>query len=111
MTGLDSVEQTDDMAKELNDRFGPLPVEVQNLLYAVKLKALGHKAGVESISTNDDIVTIRLFPGLQFNRQKLDPILQVRRQNWNYPDYYQSQDGWAMTGKRFWKILLSLFYN
>ncbi len=70
LTGLTSAEQTDDMAKELNDRFGPLPPEVRNLLYVLKLKALGHKAGVESISTDGTTVTLRLLPGLQVDRQK-----------------------------------------
>jgi transcription-repair coupling factor (superfamily II helicase) len=74
LTGLSSVDRAEDMAKELNDRFGPLPPEVRNLLYVIKLKALGQKTGVESISTNGDTVTIRLFPGLQTNRQKLIPF-------------------------------------
>jgi transcription-repair coupling factor (superfamily II helicase) len=74
LTGLSSVDRAEDMAKELNDRFGPLPPEVLNLLYVIKLKALGQKTGVESISTNGDTVTVRLFPGLQTNRQKLIPF-------------------------------------
>jgi transcription-repair coupling factor (superfamily II helicase) len=76
LTSLETVEQTDDLAKELGDRFGPLPIEVKNLLFVVKLKSLGKKAGVESISTNNNIVTIRLLAGLQFNRQKLIPMLR-----------------------------------
>jgi transcription-repair coupling factor (superfamily II helicase) len=71
LTGLTTVEQVDDIARELNDRFGFLPVEVQNLLYVVKLKAIATKAGIETISTNGDIITIRLLSGLQTNRQKL----------------------------------------
>ena len=31
LTGITTVEQTDELAKELNDRFGPLPTEVQEL--------------------------------------------------------------------------------
>jgi transcription-repair coupling factor (superfamily II helicase) len=74
LTGLTLVEQVNDLTKELNDRFGSLPEEAQNLLYAVKLKTLGAKVGVESVSTNDNIITIRILPGLQFNRQKLIPF-------------------------------------
>jgi transcription-repair coupling factor (superfamily II helicase) len=51
-----------------------MPVEVQNLIFVVKLKALGIRSGVEAISTNDDIITVRLFPGMQPNRQKLIPF-------------------------------------
>ena len=74
LTTLNSLEQVEDLSKELDDRFGPLPEETQNLLYVVRLKVLGVRVGVESISTNDYVVTIRLFPGLQFNRQKLLPF-------------------------------------
>ena len=71
LTETKSIEQAEDMAKELSDRFGALPIEVKNLLYIVKLKAQGSKAGVESLSTNDTTVTIRLLPGLNVDRQKL----------------------------------------
>jgi len=74
LTGVNKTEQADDLAKELGDRFGPLPETVKNLIYAIRLKILASSAGVESISTNDNIVTVRIFPGLQFNRQKLVPM-------------------------------------
>ena len=44
------------------------------MLDIVRIKCLGSKSGVEAISTNESIVTIRLLPGLQFNRQKLVPF-------------------------------------
>jgi transcription-repair coupling factor (superfamily II helicase) len=71
LTAITTVEQTDDLAKEINDRFGPLPAEVQNLIEVVRIKCLAANSGVEAISTNESIVTIRIWPGLQFNRQKL----------------------------------------
>jgi transcription-repair coupling factor (superfamily II helicase) len=74
LTGLSTLEQIEDIAKELSDRFGALPSEIQNLLYALKLKSLGAKASIESISTNENVVTIRLFSGLRLNRQRLIPF-------------------------------------
>jgi transcription-repair coupling factor (superfamily II helicase) len=41
--------QVRDMARELEDRFGPLPEAVTNLLEVVRLKGLAITAGVESI--------------------------------------------------------------
>jgi transcription-repair coupling factor (superfamily II helicase) len=41
--------QVRDMARELEDRFGPLPEPVTNLLEVVRLKGLAIAAGVESI--------------------------------------------------------------
>lgn len=71
ITGLNDITEAEDLGQELSDRFGKLPVEVSNLLYIVKIKALCLKAGIESISTNDDLVTIRILPGLQYKRENL----------------------------------------
>ncbi len=73
---LDRVEQIEGMAQELSDRFGTLPPEVTNLLYAVKIKVLATRAGIESISTEHSQIVLRLFEGLQFNKQQLEPILK-----------------------------------
>ncbi len=47
--GLASDEETDAMAAELVDRFGPLPGEVDNLLAVVSLKRACREAGVEKL--------------------------------------------------------------
>jgi transcription-repair coupling factor (superfamily II helicase) len=74
LTAVHKLEQVSDISTELIDRFGPLPPEAQNLLFVVRLKALGANMGVESIATNEDVITIRLFPGLTVNKQKLIPL-------------------------------------
>jgi len=63
---LDKLEQIEAIAEELNDRFGALPAEVKNLLYAVKVKVLAAKAGIESISTEEGQIVARLFDGMKF---------------------------------------------
>ncbi len=67
---LDKVEQIEDMAQEFSDRFGALPAEVENLLYAVKIKILAAKAGIESITTEDGQIVLRLFEGMKFTPQQ-----------------------------------------
>ncbi|MBA7690046.1 Transcription-repair-coupling factor [subsurface metagenome] len=62
------------MAHEFSDRFGSLPPEVKNLLYAVKIKTLAARAGIESISTEHGQIILRLFQGMQFDKQKLEPV-------------------------------------
>ena len=47
--GLTSDAETEAMAAELVDRFGPLPGEVENLLSVVTLKRLCRDAGVEKL--------------------------------------------------------------
>jgi transcription-repair coupling factor (superfamily II helicase) len=74
LTALTSTEQVDDLAREIKDRFGPVPLEARNLLFVIRLRCLGAKAGIESFSTNDNTVTLRLFPGVQIQRAKMFPF-------------------------------------
>jgi len=73
---LEKVEQVEALAQEFSDRFGALPPEVKNLLYAVKVKALAAKAGIESIATEEGQIILRLFEGMKFDKQKLEPFLK-----------------------------------
>jgi transcription-repair coupling factor (superfamily II helicase) len=63
---LGRVEQVEEMAQEFSDRFGSPPPEVKNLLYAVRVKILAAKAGIESISTEEGQIILRLFEGMKF---------------------------------------------
>lgn len=73
---LDKMEQVEALAQEFDDRFGPLTPEVENLLYAVRIKLLAARAGIESITTEHGQIVLRRFQGMPFNRQNLEPILR-----------------------------------
>jgi len=73
---LEEVEQVGALTQEFSDRFGTPPLEVENLLYAVKIKALAAQAGIESISTQDGQIILRLFHGMQLDKRKLEPFLK-----------------------------------
>ena len=60
---LTSTKQVDDMAEEFQDRFGPLPPQVKNLLYAVKVKILAVEAGIQSIATENGQLVVKLVEG------------------------------------------------
>ncbi len=70
------MEQVEALAQEFGDRFGTPPPEVRNLLYALRIKILASKAGIESISTEERQIVLRRFQGTQFDKQKLEPILK-----------------------------------
>jgi transcription-repair coupling factor (superfamily II helicase) len=53
------VEEVEDVAREFQDRFGPLPEPVENLLYIVKIKVLAARAKVSSISTQGRQIVIK----------------------------------------------------
>jgi transcription-repair coupling factor (superfamily II helicase) len=76
---VDRLEQIDILVQELADRFGTPPREVENLLYAVKIKVLGAKAGIESITMEEGQIVLRRFEGMRFDRQKLEPYLRGLR--------------------------------
>ncbi|MGB2815046.1 MAG: TRCF domain-containing protein, partial [Dehalococcoidales bacterium] len=73
---VEEVGQIEPLAQEFRDRFGALPGEVQNLLYAVRIKLLAAQAGVESVTTEHGQIIIRRFEGLPFDRQKLEPVIR-----------------------------------
>jgi transcription-repair coupling factor (superfamily II helicase) len=50
----------DDMEDELTDRFGPLPLQAQNLLYVLRLKLRAARAGIKSIARGERRVVLHL---------------------------------------------------
>jgi transcription-repair coupling factor (superfamily II helicase) len=73
---LETMNGVEDMVKELADRFGPPPLEVLDLLYAIRLRILGTKANIESIATSDSEIVIRLFPGLRFDTSRFASFIK-----------------------------------
>jgi len=73
---VEDIEQLEALRQEFQDRFGALPEEVQNLLYAVRIKLLAAQAGIESVATEHGNIVIRRFGGLPFDRQKLAPMIK-----------------------------------
>jgi transcription-repair coupling factor (superfamily II helicase) len=59
LAGITTIEGINDMAKELEDRFGEMPEPVANLLYQLKLKVMALEAGVKSVSTEVGQIVIR----------------------------------------------------
>ncbi|TKJ29192.1 MAG: transcription-repair coupling factor [Chloroflexi bacterium B3_Chlor] len=70
MAGLQTLEQVDRMRQELKDRFGALPKEAENLIYLLRLKVLATQAGVETVSTERDRITIGLGSLAEVKRRR-----------------------------------------
>jgi transcription-repair coupling factor (superfamily II helicase) len=56
---VERINEIEDMAQELRDRFGTLPKAVGNLLYLVKIKVLATKAEIDSIYTEERKIIIK----------------------------------------------------
>ena len=78
MAGLTTMEEVDDMERELRDRFGPLPEAVANLLYQLRLKVLALRAGVQAISAKEGQIAIRVQPLEQMMHRRLQGRLLGR---------------------------------
>ncbi len=93
---LDKIEQIEAIAEELNDRFGALPKEVENLLYAVRIKLLGTRAGIESVTAENGLIVLRLFEGMKFTPdQRQIPLPEgVKMGSSQIRLSYKSMKGW-----------------
>ena len=61
LTNIRNKEQINDFEKELKDRFGNFPIEVENLIYILKLKIETGLTGAQSITKNGKQILIQ-FP-------------------------------------------------
>ncbi|HKZ50909.1 MAG TPA: TRCF domain-containing protein, partial [Dehalococcoidia bacterium] len=58
-----TLEDVEEMAEEMRDRFGPPPEPAQALLYVLRLRALAGRAQVRTITTEDRQIVLRSAPG------------------------------------------------
>jgi transcription-repair coupling factor (superfamily II helicase) len=73
-----SDEDVQTMADEFTDRFGPLPDQLKNLLYMLRVKILAETAGLASVTVESEQLVLR-FPALPdgINTRNL-PVLQIK---------------------------------
>jgi transcription-repair coupling factor (superfamily II helicase) len=57
-----SQQEIETLGEEFVDRFGPLPEEVRNLFYQLKVKLLAEKAGLVSVSGEGSQIILRYPP-------------------------------------------------
>ncbi|MCL0073820.1 transcription-repair coupling factor [Dehalococcoidia bacterium] len=71
LANLDSMKRIEDIRQELKDRFGRMPLPVQNLLYLVRIKLLGTEAGVQKISAEGKQILLRMGSEAKLDRALL----------------------------------------
>jgi transcription-repair coupling factor (superfamily II helicase) len=67
------LKSIDALGEELADRFGPLPPEVQNILYMLRVKLLASEAGVESVGSANGQIRLHVPSYEAENRPDLGP--------------------------------------
>ena len=76
LSRLKEAEAVDDFERELEDRYGPLPEPARNLCAAVRLKALGARAGVARMRVRPDAgrAELRWPPGVEPKLGKIQSV-------------------------------------
>jgi transcription-repair coupling factor (superfamily II helicase) len=62
---------------EIQDRYGPLPTEAENLLKIARLRVAGAMAGLEFIGTLGNNILFRPSPGRDFTANELNELSSV----------------------------------
>jgi transcription-repair coupling factor (superfamily II helicase) len=76
LVGLGDAAASQAIEDELRDRFGPLPWQVQNLIYVARLRAAGAGAGVRSITKNGERIVLQLHDEIGGARRALQRRLE-----------------------------------
>ena len=89
MAQAKQLQEVDELAQELPDRFGQIPDEVHHLLYALRVRALARLARVESITKLPDHIILKLLDPIGGARLPLSKALghnvQVGHQQVHFP--------------------------
>jgi transcription-repair coupling factor (superfamily II helicase) len=78
LAGLADLGAVEDIAQELADRFGPVPEQVQNLLYIVRVKVLAISANVEAINQEEGQLLIKCATLETLDRPSLQERLRAQ---------------------------------
>ncbi|MFW6136357.1 MAG: transcription-repair coupling factor, partial [Chloroflexota bacterium] len=90
---LNSMEEIEEMERELVDRFGPLPRPAQNLMYQLRLKALARDAGVGIVAMDNGRLALR-SGGREFPREDLLQVLNGQASISRYGIWLPKEAGW-----------------
>jgi transcription-repair coupling factor (superfamily II helicase) len=114
MAQLVTLQEVDEIAEEMADRFGDIPDEVDNLFYQLRLKVLAGRAGVESITIDGGKLAVRCARlesvnrvGLQRRFGRESGIRVSRRAVW-VPYVGQPQSEWKVALVQVLEVLAEL---
>ncbi|MGH9580263.1 MAG: TRCF domain-containing protein, partial [Terriglobales bacterium] len=79
VAGVETEAQLGDVRGELEDRYGPVPAPVENLLQYAVLKLLAGRLGVSSIDRKRELAHIQFAPSAAVDPEKLARLVASRR--------------------------------
>jgi transcription-repair coupling factor (superfamily II helicase) len=104
LAAVRTVEEIEELARELKDRFGRLPRSVRALLYVVRLRTLAREAGVQSIQAEDGEIVLRMAAGRRLPQEEMRR--EAPPESWVGPTSVRLSRG--RLGERWQEALLAL---
>jgi transcription-repair coupling factor (superfamily II helicase) len=79
IAGIASEAEREEVRRELEDRFGPLPPAVENLLEYSVLKALCEKVLVSSVERNGDQLAIKFYDETPVKPERVVKLIRAKK--------------------------------
>ena len=76
IAGIENEKDLEEMTDELEDRYGPMPPSVRNLLAIADLKAWAHRASLSEIKKRDGIISMAVIDSPRFDPVRLPDVLR-----------------------------------
>ena len=76
IASIENNEEAEDMEAELNDRFGPLPGSVENLISTALIRHKAHNLYVETLSAKQDEIKLFLYKEAKLDPGGIAPLLE-----------------------------------
>jgi len=80
MTSLTSEDELDNLRQELEDRFGLVPPETEDLLYVLRVRLLASRAGVRAVGQEEGNLVLKLNAPAQERASRI--VTQFGRRAW-----------------------------
>jgi transcription-repair coupling factor (superfamily II helicase) len=74
ISGLRALEDADDLVKETEDRLGPLPEPLQNLLALVRIRLSARDAGIASVRVEEGDIVITSTEARAFFKRRMPAL-------------------------------------
>ena len=81
IAGIESKEEYEDMQDELQDRFGDIPTQVENLLKVALLKGYANRAYITDISGGKSKLKLALWSKAKFDIAKIPPLIESYKED------------------------------
>ncbi len=77
IASIDTEEESEDMASELSDRFGPLPESVKNLIDIALVRQQAHRVFIDNLQAKGAHIDFHIYEGAKLNPSNIEPLLNL----------------------------------